>query len=878
MRGDVSTSGGGDDGDMRTLLIVLAACCGAYLAFGSQPLGAASAAPSASPSATPSATPSASPSASPSAALAQATRSTGVPAAAPLAPAPDTAAGITGSLAALPADSARPLTSAPATAWQTAANSSRYFIGYFPTHPGASGYYAYDTASLAGQPRWVRGASSTETDAAYVTPLGAASGDGRQTYQVAFITGGVLGSLELGVDGAPTTPLAQGQSLRGLVRAAPGDLPAPVQRLISAGGMVPHTYLGTVLGGVYSSSQPDGVRFLSVGPPHTGGPELLSSGVVAYFVYTRRASGVVAYERYAYADGLFFAASAATAPQLAPAQVAPEAATAVSTLAPATLAPARTAWQNAADPVRCFVAFFAAQPGSSGYYAYDFASSLRRWVRSSTVAGTAAAYVTRVGVGADGSETYRVTLGAFTRDCTLGVSGATADHSFVGRVRAQAAKGDLPEKVRTIAAWMSPHTYSVSGRTMQVSGVWASPADPVSGVVRYLSVFPPHTGGPLVWNNANYFVYTQSRSGVVTYERTAPATGVFTAEATVARTPAGPTAAAPAAARTSLPTPTAEWLAAVPQRRVIVLTTPSPHAGCYSHERTEVTLDTPTSDVYIKRADQNVPGSVESRIVHDRTTGDFSLRPAPQVERAFEGTMHLRPLEGHWVGAASLTKRMPGAADVAYTRLVGMADVYEHPGSQYVASTSLYLTVSGWPHEGGASAPASRSVYCYVDSTTGRMLRYLGYYDESSQTWMGHGTGTPLGWSIAITPVVAAAATPAAAMEWNDAPLARRVLFATALSPDADLSGCYVYASSFDDETHTFIRRSGDADSSTRECASPFGCSDTSLNTSISFNSESSRAHFQAPNRPVLFTFTRSLLPLSSAPADTSFAGCHGSD
>jgi hypothetical protein len=50
------------------------------------------------------------------------------------------------------------------------------------------------------------------------------------------------------------------------------------------------------------------------------------------------------------------------------------------------------------------------------------------------------------------------------------------------------------------------------------------------------------------------------------------------------------------------------------------------------------------------------------------------------------------------------------------------------------------------------------------------------------------------------------------------------------------------------------------------------------LNTSISFNSESSRAHFQAPNRPVLFTFTRSLLPLSSAPADTSFAGCHGSD
>jgi hypothetical protein len=49
-----------------------------------------------------------------------------------------------------------------------------------------------------------------------------------------------------------------------------------------------------------------------------------------------------------------------------------------------------------------------------------------------------------------------------------------------------------------------------------------------------------------------------------------------------------------------------------------------------------------------------------------------------------------------------------------------------------------YLTVSGFPHDGGPAPPVERAKWCvYVhEGNAPKRLAYRAYYDEDTKTWM----------------------------------------------------------------------------------------------------------------------------------------------
>ena len=70
-----------------------------------------------------------------------------------------------------------------------------------------------------------------------------------------------------------------------------------------------------------------------------------------------------------------------------------------------------------------------------------------------------------------------------------------------------------------------------------------------------------------------------------------------------------------------------------------------------------------------------------------------------------------------------------------FTALGAYKDVYLCPD---VRGEAAYLTVSGFPHDGGPAPPVERAKWCvYVhEGNAPKRLAYRAYYDEDTKTWM----------------------------------------------------------------------------------------------------------------------------------------------
>jgi hypothetical protein len=111
----------------------------------------------------------------------------------------------------------------------------------------------------------------------------------------------------------------------------------------------------------------------------------------------------------------------------------------------------------------------------------------------------------------------------------------------------------------------------------------------------------------------------------------------------------------------------------------------------------------------------------------------------------------IRPVSGAFVGARRLILwdmdmgsggASAGASAMrsyVFTPVRAHTDVYKDVyWCTDVRGEYAYLTVSGFPHEGGPAPPVERAKWCvYVhEGNAPKRLAYRAYYDEDTKTWM----------------------------------------------------------------------------------------------------------------------------------------------
>jgi hypothetical protein len=415
-----------------------------------------------------------------------------------------------------------------------------------------------------------------------------------------------------------------------------------------------------------------------------------------------------------------------------------------TTTMPVTPIPARTTKpqvpQQVPQHLLCYMVHFAAAPEASGYYAYLTRNTWCRRV-SSSESGTDSAFLRIAGT----QGTFGVSLGnRALRQLTLGSD--MSDAFIVQLTRPTARPTGLPSEVEKVinATGMVPFKF---GAAEELFGVWTTPPL-VNGTSLCVSKGAPHTGGPYLY--AEYIAYGIGVTGDVTFTVTYlwyidsnSGKKVYFAQPAPAPAPGGSAVS---------------WLGAPTDRRVLVVVALGDDrsmAGTYVLPGATSIASGASLEVFVRRADSSV-GSTEMRATYDRTKNTLSIEKVgvagtiinASVPTGWQWKSAIRPVSGAFVGARRLILWDMGSGGASagasamrsyvFTALGAYKDVYLCPD---VRGEAAYLTVSGFPHEGGPAPPVDWAKWrVYVqegqEGNAPKRLAYRAYYDEDTKTWM----------------------------------------------------------------------------------------------------------------------------------------------